>query len=220
MKRIASVLTLVFALITAACVTFGAYFSYVTLLGADRATLEERFAVTALRVSSTAELASSLGISLNDQSTLADLVQREAVLDRAVRSIDVSDERGRVIFSSDPAREGTTLPDRSPATVRRFIENDIGTRIGRVSVTYDPAVLQRDAERLATDIRTYAVPAVILAALITLLAGALVLRGVQRALRHGGNAAAWPSAAQDALARVDTAHAAAFVGPTPAGETR
>lgn len=220
MTRIATVLTVLFALITAACVAFGAYFSYVTLLSANRAAVEERFTVTAARVATTAELANSLGIAVASQHTLEELVAREAGLDAAVRSIDVADEHGQIVFSSDAARQGTTLPPRAAAMVSRRIENDIGATIGRVAVSYDPAVLQRDAAQLAADIRVFAVPAVLLAALATGLAGLLIAGNVGRALRNAGNPARWPASAQAALGRLDRAHAAALVGAPAAGEAK
>ncbi|OYZ92450.1 MAG: hypothetical protein B7Y01_01745, partial [Xanthobacter sp. 17-67-6] len=67
-----------FAMIAAACVAFGAYFSYVTLQNAHRNAVEARFSITAERIAATAQFAASLGIALPAQTTLSELVAREA----------------------------------------------------------------------------------------------------------------------------------------------
>ncbi len=213
MTRTTAVLIGLFAMIAAACVAFGAYFSYATLLNANRAAVEARFAITAQRVAATAELASSLGIALQAQQTLGDLLQREARIDAVVTTIDVTDEHDLVLFSSNPQRIGNTDPGRAPATVARPIENDIGKRIGKVVVHYNPAVLAQGAEALAEDLRGIAVPTLAAAALATVAVGLLLAAGLKRAVRRAADPASWPAAARAALASAEAAHAAA--GPSP-----
>ncbi len=216
MTRTTAALIVLFAVIAAACVAFGAYFSYATLLNANRAAVEARFAITAQRIAGTAELASSLGISLPAQQTLSDLLRREARIDPAVQSIDVADEHGLVLFSSDPARVGTVEAGRPPATVVRPIENDIGARIGRTVVHYNAAVLVAGAEALASDLRVIAVPTLGAAAFATIAVGLLLAAGLNRAVHRAADPAFWPPAARAALASADAAYAAAAAAPDPA----
>lgn len=219
MTRTTAVLIGLFAMIAAACVAFGAYFSYATLLNANRAAVEARFAITAARVAGTAELASSLGIGLQAQQTLADLLQREARIDPVVTTIDVTDEHDQVLFSSNPRRIGDIDPGRAPATVARPIENDIGKRIGKVVVHYNPVVLAQGGEALAEDLRVIAVPTLAAAALATIAVGLLLAAGLKRAVHRASDPASWPAAARAALARAEAAHAAAdgppAVAPAP-----
>lgn len=217
MTRTTVVLIALFAMIAAACVAFGAYFAYATLLTANRTAVEARFAITAQRISSTGELASSLGIALPAQQTLTDLVRREARIDPAIRAIDVTDERGRVLFSSDPARVGRDEPARPPDSVSRVMENDLEARIGRVIVHYNPVVLAAGAKALAADLQAIALPTLAAAALATIAVGLLLAAALRRSLRRAANPAQWPEPARAALASVDAVHAAALTGQAAAG---
>ena len=210
MTRITLGLIALFALIAAACVAFGAYFSYVTLLNAHGEAIRARFALTAGQVASTAELASSLGIALPAQSTLSAYLAREGSGARDIRSIDVADEKGAILFSSDPARVGrATAPDPAGGAVRsveRPILNDLGEAIGRVRVRYDAAVLAAGARALREDLLPVAVPAAGGAFLATIAIGLLLAAGLRRAARDAATPARWPAAARSALAAVEEAH--------------
>ncbi|MGU3494995.1 hypothetical protein ACLBXM_13210 [Xanthobacteraceae bacterium A53D] len=212
MTRTTFVLIGLFAMIAAACVAFGAYFAYATLLTANRSAVEQRFAITAQRIGMTAELANGLGIALPAQTTLADLIRREQRIDPAIRIIDVTDERGQVLFSTDPARAGRIEAARPPDSVSRVMENDLEARIGRVIVHYDPVVLARGAEALAEDLRVIAVPTLAAAALATIMVGLLLAALLRRSVRRASDPVSWPQPALAALASVDAAHAAALTG--------
>lgn len=210
MIRISLGLILVFALIAAACVAFGAYFSYVTLQTAHRKAIEARFNVTAARIAVSAETAASLGITLPAQAPLADLARREARLDPTIVSIDITDERNRVLFSSDPDRIGRADGARAPGTVSRAVENDLAAVIGRIVVRYDPATLAQGEAALSRDLTAIAMPALIGAGLATIAIGLLLANGLGRAARRAADPALWPPAARSALAEAEAAHAAAI----------
>lgn len=215
MIRVSLGLILLFAAIAAACVAFGAYFSYVTLQNAHRKAIEARFSVTASRVAVSAETAASLGITLPAQQPLADLTRREARLDPAILAIDVTDERGRVLFSSDPARIGRTDATRGPGLVSRGVENDLAAVIGRIVVRYDPATLAEGEAALAVDLRAIAMPALVGAGLATIAIGLLLASGLGRAARRAADPAHWPPAARAARAEAEAIHAAIIEGPAP-----
>lgn len=207
MIRISLGLIIIFALIAAACVAFGAYFSFATLENAHKKAVEARFAITAERIAGIAQVASSLGISLPSQTTLTDLLHREARLDETILSIDVTNSHSRVLFSSDPERIGGQ--ERQPASsVSRRIENDLAATEGMVVVRYDPAALAAGATALSEALGVIAMPTLAGAALATLAIGLLLASGLGRAAKRAADPAHWPPAARAALAEAEAAHSA------------
>ncbi|RLP72642.1 hypothetical protein D9R14_21470 [Xanthobacter tagetidis] len=200
-----------FALIAAACVAFGAYFSYVTLLNAHRNAIEARFAITAERLAGTAERASSLGIALPAQTTFEGLLRREAELEPSISAIDVVDERGVVLFSSEPARVGRADPKVRNAVSKR-ITSDLGTTIGLVELRYDPEALAAGAAALADDLTVIAIPTLAVACLATILVGLLLALGLRRSARRAAEPASWPPAARTAFETVAKVHLRAAPG--------
>lgn len=205
MTRTTLWLIALFALIAAACVAFGAYFSYVTLLNAHRSAIEARFAITVERLATTAQRAASLGIALPAQTTLSDVLRREAEIERAIASIDVVSEHGVVLFSSDPGRVGIAEPQTARVVARR-ITNDIGTTVGQVVLRYDPAVLATGAAALEKDLMVIAIPTLAAACIATILIGLLLAMALKRAARRAAEPASWPSAARAAFAALGEAH--------------
>ncbi|MFS8035422.1 hypothetical protein ACI7BZ_00400 [Xanthobacter sp. AM11] len=205
MTRTTLGLIAVFALIAAACVAFGAYFSYVTLLNAHRSIIEARFGIAATRVAEVAEMADSLGIRLPAQATLVTMLEREARSEPAITSIDLVDERGSVLFSSSPGRAGT-----SEGALRRGlsrpIRNDLGATIGQVVVRYDPQILAAGAQVLGADLTRIALPTLVAAGVATVLVGLLLAAGLRRAVRRAAQPDSWPPAAKAALVSATAAH--------------
>lgn len=205
MTRTTLWLIALFALIAAACVAFGAYFSYVTLLNAHRSAIEARFAITVERLATTAQRATSFGIALPAQTTLADFLRREADIERAIASIDVVGEHGVVLFSSDPTRVGIAEQPAARSVSRR-ITDDIGTTVGRVELRYDPEVLAAGAAALEKDLMVIAIPTLAAACIATVLIGLLLAMGLKRAARRAAEPASWPPAARAAFAAVGEVH--------------
>lgn len=201
-------LIVLFAIIAAACVAFGAYFSYVTLQTAHRKAVETRFGVTAERIAGSAQTAASLGIALPAQTTLSDLTHREARLDGTILSIDVIDSHDKILFSSDSARIADRETGRAANAVSRRIENDLAATIGRVVVRYNPQTLAAGEAALASELQAIAMPTLLGSALATVLIGLLLAAGLGRAARRAADPAQWPRAARSALAEADAAHAA------------
>lgn len=221
MTRTALWLIGVFALIAAACVAFGAYFSSVTLVNAYRSAVEARFAVTAARVAAVVERASSLGISLPAQTTLPALLEREAGIEPALLSIDLVDERGAVVFSTVPTRVGTVAEKAPPHTVQKAALNDFDVPIGRVVMRYDPQVLATGEAALQQDLWRIAWPALVGACGATIAIGLLLAVALRRAAQRAADPARWPAAARSALAEAEAVHAEAGRAPVePAASAR
>lgn len=207
MTRTALWLIAVFALIAAACVAFGAYFSSVTLLNAHRHTVEARFAYTAERLVAVVERAAALGIALPAQTTVASLLEQEARIEPALLSIDLVDEHGTVIFSSDSHRLGRAEGATPAYAVSRVARNDFDVPIGRVVMRYDPRVLDAGAEALRVDLWRIGWPVLLAAAGATAAVGLLLALALRRAARRAATPHLWPPAARAVLAEIDAAHA-------------
>ncbi|QTL04510.1 hypothetical protein J5J86_03990 [Aquabacter sp. L1I39] len=216
MTRTTVGLITLFALIAAVCVAFGAYFSFITLQNAHRQAVEARFTITAERIAQTAQVADALGIALPMQETLTGVLRREERLDDAIRSIDVVDRRGHVLFSSAPDRVGVTEPRRIADSVAAGIENDLAAVIGQVVVRYDPHALATGAAALSEDLSRIAVPTLLGAGLATLVIGLLLAFGLKRAVRRAADPGSWPPAAVSARAAADAAHAT-LIAPEVSG---
>ncbi|MDI4665239.1 hypothetical protein K9U40_12995 [Xanthobacter autotrophicus] len=219
MARTTLGLIAVFALIAAACVAFGAYFSYVTLLNAHRSVIEARFGIAAERVADVAEQAASLGIALPAQGTLTSLLDREARVEPAIRSMDLADERGIVLFSSDPARLGLAEAQDGGRGLTRPVRNDLNEVIGHVVVRYDPQILAAGAAALGDDLKVIALPALIGAGAATIVIGLLLAALLRRAARRAADPGAWPPAARAALAAAESVHREAARGFPPGKPT-
>ncbi len=205
MTRTTLWLIALFALIAAACVAFGAYFSYVTLLNAHRSAIEQRFAITVERLATTVQRAASLGIALPAQTTLGDLLRREADIEPAISSIDVVSNHGAVLFSSDPTRVGMA-EGGNKRDVSHAVTDDIGTIVGRVTLRYDPKVLAAGAAALERDLIVIAVPTLAAACIATILIGLLLALALRRAARRAAEPKSWPPAARAAFAAAQEAH--------------
>ena len=215
MARITLGLIAVFALIAAACVAFGAYFSYVTLLNAHRSVIEARFGIAAERVADVAEQAASLGIALPAQVTLPGLLDREAGVEPGILSMDIADEHGVILFSSDAVRVGAAEEKSAARGLSRPVRNDLNEAIGRVVVRYDPHVLAAGAAALGDDLRTIAWPALAGAAVATIFIGLLLAATLHRAVRRAAEPGLWPQAARAALASAEAIHGGSLPAAAP-----
>ena len=160
-----------FVAVTGAFMLIGAYFAYDTLLKAERRAIESRLVLAAGRIAAGAERAAALGIPPPEQVVLAEVLQREIVLDPVIQSFDVTHKQGLILFSSAAARQGQVAVKDGSLLVTQPIRDDLGQALGRVEVRFDSAVLHPSAKRLSTAILHAIWPSLILACLITLLGG-------------------------------------------------
>ena len=188
----------VFALIAAACVAFGAYFSFITLQNAHRQAVESRFAITAERIAQTAQFSAGLGIALPAQETLGAMLPREQRLDSAITTIDVADRKGQVLFSSDPSRLNLLTQQPLHHAISRPIDTDLGIVIGHVIVHYDTVILAAGDAALSARLRAIALPTLGAAALATILIGLLLAAALRRSARRAADPALWPPGGRSA----------------------
>lgn len=178
------ILLAVFVGLSCAFMATGAYFAYDALRKADQAAVDSRFALAVGRVVASVERAASYGITLPAQETLSELLMREAALEQEIRSIDVRDSQGRVLFSSDTARVGRVVVSPVPRDtsvdglrhISSTIRDDLGQPIGIAEVLVDNSKQQASEQRLAEALRKRSWPALMLAGLGTLLGGLALMR--------------------------------------------
>lgn len=167
------------ALIAAAFLALGAYLSYETLATAAGATVRSRFELTAQRVVSTIQRAQSTGLNLSAQATLPAMLLREKSQESAINRLDVADEQGRILYSTDPDRQGQPAGTAVPSSIETHVLDDTGVSVGRVLVTYNTGLLTGLEQSLALGIRVALWPLLALAFAGTLLMGAWLIRLVQ-----------------------------------------
>jgi len=158
----------------------GSYFTFNTLRKAERTAVESRFDLAAARVSAVVERASSYGLSLPAQVTLSDLLAREASLDSTIRSVDVVDGSGIVVFSSDRARTGLDSSRDNAFLVERVIRDDLGKALGKVQVRFDGSLFDGATDRLVYLLLEAALIALLLGCLITIIGGYWLVRQFDR----------------------------------------
>ena len=77
-RRSMGFLVALFVLVCGLFMAIGAYFAYDTLLKAERQAVESRFALATQRVAVSAERGASYGVALAAQTTLSEVLAREA----------------------------------------------------------------------------------------------------------------------------------------------
>lgn len=183
--RVLAVLVTVLAAVAGGFAALGGYFAYETLLKAERRALESRFELTAQRVVSTAQRAASYGIALPAQTTLPELLRREAALDPAVQRIDVVDLSGRLLFSSQPLDAGSAAPSREGVrAVQRPVLDDLGQPTAQVQLWFDRQLFDSPAQRLGQALGGPVWQAAALAAALTLALGLGMGGRLRRAARR------------------------------------
>ena len=187
-RRSMGFLVALFVLVCGLFMAIGAYFAYDTLLKAERQAVESRFALATQRVAVSAERGASYGVALAAQTTLSEVLAREAALDPAIRSFDVVDTRGKILFSSDTARAGQPSLEDDTRRVTQPIRDDLGNAVGLAQIRFERRFLNAAAPRLAAAILAAAWPAVLLACLLTLAGGWWLSRQVLSAIGGGATA--------------------------------
>lgn len=168
MTKVTTALALTVALVAAAAIALSAFLNYGAVRVSYKEALASRFTIVTERVGEIIEKALSLGLPLAGQDTLAALLPREQGGDPLVTSLDVVNDLGLVLFSSDPARVGMKLPvdETGIPHYRRDIATDFGVGAGAVVLRASASAIDAGLEQVAGDLRQ--------AALLTSLAAMLL----------------------------------------------
>ncbi len=185
MIRLAVRILPVFAIIIGFAMALAAYMNFSGVRTAYLELVQARMEMIAGAVATDVAAASSLGIALPEQSTLPDLLARQATTDPLLRSIDVTGGDGAILFSSDPERVGAAVAGEDPVLRHSVqITNDLGSLVGTIVVRLDRAGIDAALDRLRLDIFASALPAGLGAVGAGCLMALLLLNGLYRRARR------------------------------------
>ncbi|GAB5467236.1 MAG: hypothetical protein Kilf2KO_02660 [Rhodospirillales bacterium] len=206
LQRLSLVLLFAIAAVVAAALALGAYLNYGSVRAAYLTQVESRMKATGTGVLHDIETSISFGIPLAGQETLGPVLARILSTDPALFAIDVIDDSGVILHSSDPARDGQNLPmlDDNALQLNLAIRNDFGGEAGSLRLIADADLLDANLETTAAAVRNAALYALAGALVLAVLAVLALLAGArQRALEAGHLAAGTDRSGQDwALAQV------------------
>ena len=171
MKKALLFLIAAMTVVVGAGVAGGAYLANATLAKAKAEAIASRFAIIAERVANSAEQAAAMGIAPGEQSVLEKTIGLEVKVDYAIKSLEVADAAGVVLFSSEPDRVGKTFKAQGEAMVSAMVRDDLDKPIARVDLRYNDSSIVQSRARVGEVIFQSAWPAVLAACVATALLG-------------------------------------------------
>lgn len=111
---VAGRLSLALALVLAFAFGLIGFLAYEKHRKAYAGLVQARIAAVALDLAARVDAGLNIGLPLSAMSNLQEVFQREAASDPDILSIDAFDARGRILYSSDPARVGAAAPAEWP----------------------------------------------------------------------------------------------------------
>ena len=180
------------------------YFKYKSTIGGI---VKSRVLVVGRGIENSVQASLSLGMQFAELTTLPSQMQREKATDRLIRSIDVFDDTGQVIYSTEPERVGqrvsrawTEAAARSKSTewtgeapgeyvAGISLKNNFDLTVGYLALRYAREYVDSAAESAAREISLAALGAFAGIVLIAPLALIVVIRRFERDLRTLENAA-------------------------------
>lgn len=169
-----------FLLIVVFSLGLGAYMSYEAVRSSFLGTLSDRMETVGEQIATTIRSSQSFGISLEEQTTLPALLQREALGVRYLHRIDVVAASGEVLYSSRPERVGQSPEDDERWDVETGLSNDLGEAIGKVVVRMDAPAARSTIRQLAHDLVLSSLPIVLAALVLAALGLLLILHALKR----------------------------------------
>lgn len=170
----------------------------------------ERLVVTGKAVEGTIQSALSLGLQFSDIGTLPGTLERERGTDPLILGIDVFDDEGRRLYSTDRLRAARPVPASWLAAARKplhdewaaeddqdsaagiVIKNNFGITMGYLAVRYSSERVRDDALLVGQKLAASSFAVFLVSALLASVAVMLVtrrltqdLRAVEGALRAG-----------------------------------
>ena len=174
------------------------YFKYKSTIGGM---IKSRVLVVGRSIENSVQASLSLGLQFTELSTLPSLMEREKSADRLIRGIDVFDDTGQIIYSTEPARVGqrvmrswTESANRSKSTewssegsdeyvAGISLKNNFDLTVGYLALRYSRDYVDRAAEKTAREILLIALLAFAGIAIVAPLALILVIRRFEQDLR-------------------------------------
>jgi hypothetical protein len=174
------------------------YFKYKSTIGGI---VKSRVLVVGRSIENSVQASLSLGMQFTELTTLPALMDREKAADRLIRGIDVFDDTGQVIYSTEASRVGQRVmrgwtesanrakstewtseaPDEYIAGIS--LKNNFDLTVGYLALRYSRDYVDRAAAKAAREISLAALAAFLGIALIAPLALIVVIRRFEQDLR-------------------------------------
>ncbi len=173
------------------------YFKYKSTIGGI---IKSRVLVVGRSIENSVQASLSLGMQFTELTTLPAQLQREKASDRLIQGIDVFDDTGQIIYSTEPSRVGQRVlrgwtdaasrakstewngeaPDEYVAGIS--LKNNFDLTVGYLALRYSRDYVDRAAAGAAREITLAALGAFAGIALIAPLALIVVIRRFERDL--------------------------------------
>jgi hypothetical protein len=173
------------------------YFKYRAT--ADRL-IKDRLVVTGAGVENSIRSSLALGLQFSDIGTLPETMNRERSTDELIRTIEVFDTEGKVLYSTDKLRALRGVPQAWVAEAKDAagdywmvkagvnsavgvpIKNSFGQMIGHVALRFDMSQLGESSMKVARELTLIALGIFAVAAVLAALAVQAVMSGMSRDL--------------------------------------
>lgn len=181
--------------------TFLNYYKYKSTFGKI---VESRLLVIGYGIDNSIQTSLGLGLSFNELGMLPSLLEREKAADELMTGIDIFGADGKLVYSSDPARVGTTAPQpwmeaAFQPNVREWhsgtenelvagiaLKNNFDLTVGYLALRYTREYVDREVARMGGELLIIGVVAFLAASLVASLALLVVLRRFERDMQAIG----------------------------------
>ncbi len=174
------------------------YFKYKSTIGGI---VKSRVLVIGRSIENSVQASLSLGMQFTELTTLSALMEREKAADKLIRGIDVFDDTGQVIYSTEPSRVGQRVmrvwtesaarskstewsseaPDEYVAGIS--LKNNFDLTVGYLALRYSRDYVDTAATKAAREISLAALGAFLGIALVAPLALIVVIRRFEQDLK-------------------------------------
>jgi hypothetical protein len=174
------------------------YFKYKSTIGSI---VMSRVLVVGRSIENSIQASLSLGLQFTELGTLPGLMEREKAADGLIRGIDVFDDTGQVIYSTEPSRVGqrvlrawTESAERAKTTewtseapeeyvAGISLKNNFDLTVGYLALRYSRDYVDRAAAKAARELSLAALAAFLGFALVAPLALIVVIRRFEQDLK-------------------------------------
>lgn len=219
-------MTLVAVIVCGFAVGMAGLLNYFKYRSTANRIVTERLVVTGRSVETVIQLALDLGLQFSDISTLPATLEREQTTDDLIQGIDIFDNAGKLIYSSDKARAGRDVPREWLEAIRSShggdwmaegdtesaagtaLKNSFGVTLAHLSLRYASNRVRDANGAVARELAVNTLLVFVVSSALAALALIAVMRRLSRDL----------AAAEAALTASDATHDAAMAARGPFGK--
>lgn len=194
--RLSLKIVLMLQLVFGAALILTALLNYFKFEKAVTNVIASRFVVTVNGLQGDVENAMNLGLSLAELRDLQQLIEREERSDDQIMAIEIADTSGTILFSTDPARLETPLPEDWVRTMSRSeggiwqesfegnpvlgatLRNTFGQVAGAVMLRYNKSAVSARTQAVRPGLGIAGVVAILACSVLTIAGVWLVFRNI------------------------------------------